>query len=369
MANHQSVIWGGYGWGNVGDELTLAVAIADLKEQGVKKIGVLTSFPEYTQSLFPEVEVIAFNPVIRRYRFIQLIERISRRFGGPKLPEPSLRPEFQTAAVGNWVSALLDAEQLYLAGGGYFTDLFPIFERFILPVEVAKLLGCKVKSAPLGIGPFHDKRKIRRFVHAFKGVNLCVRDSISSKFCQKHGLKVFVRTDDGFRVGKVLECVVQPAAFNRGVILGVNFFPQHGANDKKAFKQWWLEFLCIAINHGVVVEGFCFHNNLSEDYAALVELFESTGLSSSLVKRPAFDFRDACRDLGHYSMIASSRFHAVVVANVYCVPCIGVSSGGYYDAKMDAACKGSTKAHHARLADDSPSKAFNTLITSHRMRE
>lgn len=65
-------------------------------------------------------------------------------------------------------------------------------------------------------------------------------------------------------------------------------------------------------------------------------------------------------------MIASSRFDAVVVANVAGVPCLGVSGGEYYGAKMSAACEGYNKAHHVRLPDTSPASAFELLMATSR---
>jgi polysaccharide pyruvyl transferase WcaK-like protein len=360
------ILWGGYGWGNVGDELTLAVAISDLKERGITSLGVLTPSPGYTRALFPEAEVIPFRPVVRKNRIRRSLEGVGRRLGGLKLPEPYLRPEFQTASEGNWVSALRDAELLYLAGGGYFTDLFAIFDRFILPVEVARLMGRRVETAPLGIGPFRDEKVVRRLVHAFKGTSLTVRDQVSVAFCRKHGLEASVGVDDGFRIGEVLEFGEQPAPGGDDVVLGVNFFPQHGSSNEAALRQWWLEFLRLAVSNNVTVEGFCFHNQLSYDFEPLVELFASAGLPPNSVKPPVLDFREACRDLTRYSMIASSRFHAVVVANVTGVPCLGVSSGEYYDAKMQVACEGSERARHVRLTSESPATAFEFLMAEHR---
>jgi polysaccharide pyruvyl transferase WcaK-like protein len=360
------VLWGGYGWGNVGDELTLAVAIAKLKEQSWGKISIITPNPGYTRALFPDLEIIPFQPAHR----ISLSRRITGKFVGKlfglSLPVQGLRSEWQTAIEGNWVSAIRQADCLYLVGGGYFSSLFTLYDRFLLPVEVAKSCGTPVVTAPLGIGPIDNPKLADRFARAFQGASICVRDETSADFCRKHGLKVSIKPDDGFRVGKIID--IKSSSIVRDsneIVLGVNYFPQHGARDKSAFQEWWRELLHISAGKNITIEGFCFHNNIFDDFEAMVELFASVGLPSSAVKPPSLDFRDACRDLSRYSMIASSRFHAVVVANAIGIPCLGVSGGDYYHAKMNAACEGSDKAHHIRLLDTDPSVAFELLMTKH----
>jgi polysaccharide pyruvyl transferase WcaK-like protein len=279
-----------------------------------------------------------------------------------------LRPEWQTATEGNWVSAIRQADCLYLVGGGYFSNLFTIFDRFLLPVEVANSCGTPVVTAPLGIGPIDNPKLANRFAQAFQGASLCVRDETSADFCRKKGLEVSIKPDDGFRVGKIIDIKSSSIVrVSNEIVLGVNYFPQHGARDQSAFREWWRELLQIAVGKGITIEGFCFHNNIFDDFEAMVELFASVDLPSSAVKPPFLDFRDACHDLSRYTMIASSRFHAVVVANATGIPCLGVSAGDYYHAKMNAACVGSSKAHHIRLLDTNPSVSLELLITNHRV--
>lgn len=76
------VFWGGYGWGNVGDELTLAVAIAMLKEQIWGKISIITPNSGYTRALFPDLEIIPFQPAHRNEIFRRFIGKISGNLFG-----------------------------------------------------------------------------------------------------------------------------------------------------------------------------------------------------------------------------------------------------------------------------------------------
>lgn len=359
------VLWGGYGGGNAGDELTLAVAIAELKEQGWEMISIMTPTPGYTRALFPDLEIIPFLPVHRKSLFRRITGKIVGKLFGLSLPVQRLQPECQTATEGNWVSAIQRADCLFLVGGGYFSSLFSIFDRFLLPVQVAKSFGTLVVTAPLGIGPIQDRKLADQFIDAFRGASLCVRDEASADFCRKNGLEVSIKPDDGFRVGKILGIKCSPLRDSNEIVLGVNYFPQHGARDKSAFREWWREFLRITAGDGITVEGFCFHNNIFEDFEAMVELFASVGLPSSAVKPPNLDFRDACSNLSRYSVIASSRFHAVVVANASNIPCVGVSCGAYYDAKMNAACMNSDKAFHINTGSYTPRDALNELLSSY----
>ena len=366
IRNKNIVLWGGYGWGNVGDELTLAVAIAELKEQGWGKISIITPNSGYTRALFPDLEIIPFQPIYRNSIFRRATGKFLGKLLALSLPAQSLCPEWQTATEGNWVSAIKRADCLYLVGGGYFSSLFTLFDRFLLPVEVAKYCGTPVVTAPLGIGPIDNPKLANRFAQAFQGASLCVRDETSADLCRKNGLEVSIKPDDGFRVGKIID--IKSSSIVRDlneIVLGVNYFPQHGARDQSAFREWWRELLQIAVGKGIAIKGFCFHNNIFDDFEAIVELFASVGLPSSAVKPPFLDFRDACHELSRYSMIASSRFHAVVVANANGIPCLGVSAGDYYHAKMNAACEGSDKAHHIRLLDTNPSVALELLMTKH----
>ena len=358
------VIWGGYGWGNVGDELTLAVAVHDLRQQGVNRITILTPTPGYTKALFPDADVIPYRPVAQRNKLLRAAAKACEKVLGISLPKPALLAEMQLAKNDNWVSALQQADCLYLVGGGYFSSLFSIFDRFLLPVEVAKQHGIPVATAPLGIGPFDDKRIIKKFVNAFQGASLVVRDETSASFCRDLGLEVEIKRDDGFRVTEILDFDAPSCVQHKLPRLGVNFFPQHGANNTSELRNWWLEFLRIAVKSNIQVEGFCFHNQISEDFEAMVDLFSSAGLPAQSVLPPVLDFREACRNLSSYSAIVSSRFHAVVVANATGIPCLGVSSGAYYHAKMRAACEGSTKAHHIPMTEISPFTAFELLIAS-----
>lgn len=356
------VLWGGYGWGNVGDELTLAVAINELRQRGVDKISILTPSPGYTRALFPDLDVIPFRPRGDKGRGRRFIERSCRIFGGLTLPEPRMCPDKQKSGEGNWADAIEAADCLFLVGGGYFSSLFPIFSRFLLPVEVAKACGTTVVTAPLGIGPIDNRKLIKKFVSAFQGVTLCVRDVESADFCREHGLDVITKVDDGFRVGSILPINSWRGPKPNGIELGVNYFRQHGVTDQSSYFNWWREFLRIVVDNGVSVQGFCFHNRIFDDFDAMVELFDSAGLPPGSVKPPFLDFRDACRHLASYSMIASSRFHAAVVANAAAIPCLGVSDGVYYNAKMGAACEGSDKAHHIAISRSSPFSAFDLLM-------
>lgn len=363
--NPKCLLWGGYGYGNVGDELTLAAAIGDMRVLFGDSIAILSPLPGYTMALFPEEKVVPYQPLSGRAPKIpnrsipECIWMKGRRCLGlvdPILPPKTIKERIGDRKADEWVRLIEGADLLYLVGGGYLTDLFSL-ERFLTPVEVAHHFGVRVATAPLGIGPLRLKESREYFKSSMERVALRVRDPESLEECKNLGVDAEMCRDDGFRVRENLDF---PNVESRGVI-GVNYFPQHGAADQLTIRRWWLELLIGLKQKGLQVEGFCFHNKISSDFSNMVELFSEVGFPAKSVCFPDFDFRTECRRLVGYNTIITSRFHAAVVANVMKIPTIAIASGPYYLSKMAVAVKGAEMAQVIDPLAVSPSEQFSLI--------
>ena len=335
------VLCGGFAAGNTGDELTLAVALRDMPRK-FSNPAILSRSPEYSSWLYPQATVLAQTelPVAMRWKKFrkiigaaglgqQIHQRTYDRWVDRHL---KLNPE--------WVQAVENSRLLYLVGGGYFTDIFSL-PRLLLPVSIAKTMGVAVATAPLGIGPFLDPKQADLVASVLRGVDLCVRDDASLRFCVENHLTARRAEDDGFRVREILsplssESLPQDRGKKVGICL---FFQQGGSLSQPAFDQWWLTFLrrlkgLIGEN---AIEGFCFHTTPASDFHQAIRMFRMAGISPVQVRQPEMDFRRAVAHLNSYGAVVTTRFHAAVVAAVFKIPCTAVASGEYYSNKMKLA--------------------------------
>lgn len=333
------ILWGGYGWGNVGDEITLAVALRDMSERyGSCEVAILSPCPGYTKALFPETDVIPYVPVSAPKRDTQVARalRVLKRRWGFRENRYEVNIQFSYDTTNGWAEAVKHCELLYLVGGGYLTDLYDL-ESLLLPVEVARLHDVTVETAPLGIGPFNDSWSARKLQCALRDARVRVRDVDSQTICNDVGITAECRRDDGFRIMEVI-AIDKPAPFRMGPI-GINFYTQDGGPKAETVVKWWREVLILFKSSGLPIEGFCFHNSLQSDFSQTVQLFVDAGLPGELVCAPAFDFRDACNRITNYRAILTSRFHAAIIAGVAGIPVIAVADGRYYRSKMTSACQ------------------------------
>lgn len=336
------ILWGGYGGGNVGDELTLAIGIMDMQAKFGSDIAILSSTEEYTRWLFPQVDVIPCkqheNKVTKSLRFI------GTHLPGIKKPlqKHIQRKMVHTALKLNepWQEQLAQANYLYLVGGGYVNDLFN-FERMILPIKLARAQGLHITTAPIAVGPFENKNNLSEFARTFSSVTLQVRDRESLLLCQKLGLEAFQSLDDGFRIAELLDNdTIRQSRLSIPTIkqkIGLCFYHQKGAAlEKDQYFDWWLRALSAmkAKGWGDRLEGFCFHSKPQLDFNDLVNLFMQSGLPLRQINPPDFYFLDAIRRLQGFQSVITSRFHAGVTAQALGIPFTAVSSGEFYNHKM-----------------------------------
>ena len=335
---YDCVIWGGYARGNTGDELCLAAALQRARREFGPAVAILSHDPEYTAWLFPEAQVVPFVPVggrsSKRWRkFWQKCGRILPASRGGQM-HPDLDPESE------WKACLRSARRLYLAGGGYLTDLWSL-DSILAPLEFAVQLKLPVSTAPLGIGPFKSGPAADRVADILRQVDLKVRDQDSHDFCRARGLQAILASDDVFN----LDWLPFRTERQRGDgprKIGVCIFRQYGQDAEVDLSGWWTECLRgLGRQHPEhEIEGFCFHTGLQEEFRQMVRLFRRAGLSPVRVLAPRLDFRAATAAIREYDFIISARFHAVVVANVLKIPNIAIATGAYYRVKMNAAVSG-----------------------------
>jgi polysaccharide pyruvyl transferase WcaK-like protein len=359
FAHPSCVLWGGYACGNTGDELTLAAALQDARARFGEAVAVLSPNADYTQWLFPGARVIAYeprSPPLLCQRLRRAYERLQARglFRHCKVRAYRLRDQAGSRgeAAPPWVEAIVHAQQLYLVGGGYLSELFNL-DHLLLPLKVANAAAVPVATAPLGLGPFSSNQAATWVAQALGEADLVVRDRASLEFCAARGLRAKLQPDDGFRVAELLPGLVPPASTRqactagagRYLRVGVCVSDQPGSTAVAASQAWWVRFLRALKRYEaeLVIEGFCFHSSLSCDFATLVRLFHVVGLGVQQVQAPLLDFRLAVRNLCRYDVIVSTRFHAIVVASVLGIPHVAFASGEYYRRKMAAAvqpCQG-----------------------------
>jgi polysaccharide pyruvyl transferase WcaK-like protein len=348
----ETILWGGYGGGNVGDKLTLAVALHDARKRFGDSVCVLSADPEGTRKFFPDVLVAPFEPRadagLRR-----LVRSLSRRvqLDGWYLSKFPLSDQPSSP----WLELIQQSRHLYLVGGGYLTGMFKP-DYYLLPVLAAKAAAVPVSSAPVGIGPFNNSGEAAFVAEALRGTDLAVRDAASLAFCRERGLPARQALDDGFRVAEVIPGLARRASAGNRLKIGVCIYPQHGDPDWPRTKRWWAGLL--AALRAEEVSGFCFHADESLDYATTREL-----LGDGRVKPWKTDLREAMETLCGFDVIVSARFHAVVVANVLGIPNIAVAGGEYYRAKMTAAKRPQdTQCHVVDPSTELPEETARRLL-------
>ena len=350
MHDYDTLLWGGYGWGNAGDELTLAVALRDIRTRQGENIAIISPHPEYSKALFPEIPVIPYCPIKRPLRSSRIADFLC---GNPHVRH-AITDQFSPATGISWAKAIRSSKQLYLVGGGYLNSLFD-FESFLLPARVARHCGIRIETGPLGIGPFQRRSHVKLFKKSFADTLLHVRDTTSLNLCRNLGLRAEMRPDDGFRAAEIIPSLHEPTP--KATCVGVNLHPQAGGTHVAAAEKWWNETLTALRQAQVPVEGFCFHNSPLADYTATTEAFAAAGLDPGSVRHPHIDFRDGCSQLKRYRAIITTRFHAVVVSSVIGIPALAAAEGPYYQEKMKAACASHPASRLADRQTMSPQKA------------
>lgn len=362
------VLCGGFAAGNTGDELTLAIALQDMQRK-FENIAVLSRNPEYTSWLYPKQTVLAQNELPFTVRWKKL-----RKIVGAAGLKQYLHHRTYDRWVDRhldlnpaWVQAVKRSNVVYLVGGGYLTDIFAL-PRMLLPVSIAKKAGVKIATAPLGIGPFLDSAQAELVASVLRGVDLCVRDEASLRFCMENHLVAKIAEDDGYRLHEILPLPSfegQPEDFEKKVGICL-FFQQGGSISQSGFDQWWLVFLrrLKDLIGGSAIEGFCFHTNPASDFYQIIRMFRSAGISPDQVRQPDLDFRHAINNINKYGAVVTTRFHAAVVATALNIPCTAVASGAYYSNKMELALRPGPLSAAVNMENQPPEAMADTVAAS-----
>ena len=339
------VVWGGYGYGNTGDDLVLEVALADLRQQFGGNIQILSPAPDQTRLYVRDLPV-CLHPSGRSQHavgkwFWRLTEVAERRgivsFANRLYKVALKRPEWISKEPA-WLKALASASQFHLAGGGYLTDRFHL-RHFLRPIRLARSRGLPITTSPLGLGPFRDPKNAVAVANSLRSASLIVRDEDSLRYCQAQGLRAIEKPDDGFRWGHIGNTVPSPSSSAKTI--GICIFSQYSNEWTDGIESWWIDCLQ-SLSRAFPdyrLEGFCFHTEKKMDYETTRRLFVRANLNPDDVQPPQPDFRAAIASLARYRAILSSRFHAVVTGSAIRIPCVATALDSYYEAKMRAALK------------------------------
>lgn len=340
------VVWGGYGYGNTGDDLVLAVALADLRQQCGSGMQILSPAPDQTRLYVRDIEVVLHpssrpRAVVERWfwRFAECAENNGLVSLADRLHRVVMKNSGRISDEPAWLQAMAAASRLHLAGGGYLTDRFHL-RHFLRPIRLARSRGIPITTSPLGLGPFRNPRNAAAVASCLRTATLIVRDEDSLRYCQDHGLNATERPDDGFRWEQVADTPI-PSVANAARVLGICIFSQYSENWTGEVESWWIDCLR-SLSRALSdyrLEGFCFHTEKKMDHETTRRVFARAGLNPDDVQLPQADFRAAIANLARYRAILSSRFHAVVTGSAIGLPCVATALDSYYEAKMRAALK------------------------------
>ena len=324
-------LWGGYAGGNVGDELTLAIGNKDIATKySQDQIAILSSNPAISTFYFPDANVINYEKLPPKHILNVIYKHVKRHRVSSELFLELLLDQIMRSYIScqfDWVRTIRQADELFLVGGGYLTDLFQL-DSILMPVLVAKYYGKKIITAPVGVGPFSNQVNQKIFQKAFHDVQLTVRDLQSQQLCKKLGLEADLARDDGIRLRELFEFQnLNDKQAGNGKI-GICVYHQHGANASvDVYFSWWKTFLEELVSLGLSdkLEGFCFHTSPGLDYRYLVEAFREVGIPVSNVREPIGNFIEALKHLSRYDLVVTTRFHAAVAASAFEITFLALS--------------------------------------------
>lgn len=361
MSYPRALIHGGVGATNTGDLLLSAISLHDVQSRFGNSIGLLTPRPGISTLNFPAFTSIPYTPTKIPSPKQGIVSRACKRVTRMlQIADPcDLGLGWTANATDYWVKALQQSRLLYVTGGGTFMDLFGVLDYYLLPIVVAKEAGIPVEFAPNGFGPFQTANGLAKLQHYLSGLELVVRDRESLHLCKQMGLSASFRRDDGFRISEVYpsllatanQCVAARSSDSR-LKIGVDICDQFGSGDANRDFEWWIKLLRNVSNHSVVMGGFCFHSDPGADFSRTRQAFQEAGIDPNQVKPPKVIYSDSVTDLMEFDVILSSRFHAIVVANVIGRRTFAFSSGAYYAVKMGAAIEGFTNSAVMGPQDD-----------------
>ena len=136
-SRYDCLLWGGYGFGNTGDELTLALALDEQRQQPGTRVAILSRNPARARALFPGVPVIPYNPypvplfrrmlsrvpalrnVMSRLAERRPQDREQRCLPAPAINTPDAIDSSCELNTQPWTGAVASSRRLHLVGGGY----------------------------------------------------------------------------------------------------------------------------------------------------------------------------------------------------------------------------------------------------------
>ena len=339
-------LWGAYHFGNTGDELLLLSAIERIKKE-FNNFFILSQNEELGRCLFPEFEIIQLHwkeVEVKKSLFEKFKSKFINFERNYEIYLNNLLSYYQncTKKESLWLKKLLSSEILYLVGGGYLSDYFNL-TPMIFPIFVANKFSIKISSAPITIGPFKSPNMSEFVANQLKSAEIIARDKKTLEFCITNGIKSIYKEDEITNIGSINK-KLWVSSKNKNIKknslfrIGVNINKQVGSkyNSEIALSTASLIDYIKKNVTNVVFFGFCFFRQESE-FETTAHAFRLNKLPCNLIEPASIDFKLNVYRLSHANFIITTRFHAVVLAQVFKIPYVGIWDGEYYEQKMKAA--------------------------------
>jgi polysaccharide pyruvyl transferase WcaK-like protein len=362
-AKRYMMLWGGYGGGNVGDYITLDAAITQVGQQfSDKQILILDlQNPALTQSLFPHIRVITdaglvgYGPSVRAKLAYKLALKRLNQLANPTawLPPMALLPQ--------WVQCLNQSACMLLVGGGYLNDIYDL-NSYLQPINVANRLQVPIITAPLGIGPFTHEANRQQVIQALRLAQVQVRDEKSAQWLAP-AVQATVTQDHG--VQWVLQQWPQPVKRQwlpgKPLRIGVCAFAE--GTQKHLFIEWW-KTLRPELESEYKCQWFPFNFDFRENEED--QLHRSFWPEFCAIKPTTDSFQLPIASLREVDLVVTGRFHSVIIANGFGVPCLAVYGSPYYESKLIPLAKSGKciTAHFNTLTGNGLHQRINTLLQS-----
>lgn len=339
-------LWGPCGSGNMGNEMTMAALVQNLRR--LHPEIVLRGFSTNPADTFERYGIPSSLMMAPRRRRTRGLRGAARRAA-----DRALAPVRQAAFMNQARQQLKDLDLLVFGGTGILTDSwggpsgFPY--NVFMWTSLSRLSGTRVAVVSAGAGPL-DSGLSRRLIGSALGqaAYRSFRDEYSSQLVESLGVtgRNHVSPDLAFSLTFPGARQALSDEHRREIaIVGLPYRkPGHWEKPSEAVYERYLdvmaEFTCWLMAAGYTVRLVPTHVRMDltfiSDLKSRVALKSANASPGRLLAEEAETFDQIAAQLSAASITVSSRFHGVVFSYLVGTPVLGVS----YHPKMDALMKG-----------------------------
>ena len=343
MSHRRIVILGGFGFGNLGDDLILRSALLELRRTlKDAEIAVLSNNPHETRERHAEITIFSPEALFRQI-ILRVLSRISNSYRKYVLQIPP--DSFRRLLV-----SIRDADLVVSLGGGYLND----YSKFLTHSRLCELIFfglCHKRLVLIGheIGPLRriTLRLMARLAFKFAAY-VTVRDERSLQTLSGLGLpseKFSVTADESWayepRAAREsgLDVIVQGEP-----VFAVNLMPFEvltnvpsvtgiGDVDAERANERMLSGLASWLSSQTVKPQRIVFLSMSAGDAKLASRLEET-LERRIPVEIISDLDSQYRALGRSQVVLSMRMHPIIMAAQMKVPAIAIATLAKIDATM-----------------------------------